>query len=346
MYHDIATIIYKRGDTSVDGYQMPQWALVIFILNIIFLLPLYLIISYTFQFVYPTLAIVEDPSPPFYESVSLNEDGQSIAEVASGGPAVTASLRSTHRAVYAIAGWRSLFRGFQVFFFLRIATAVIITILGALRVPALIAAAIVPLALVQPYAVWTHIVISNPSSRDFWQRLPPFKRAFKATAMPLVLNSIAKKLLNTVPFVVASLLRTNMWSWNEPKILPQHDIHDAWKIAVVLLVSFAIQVVLVIPTQVVLTRVQASFLPEEYDTIVPFDRSLGAKVEPAIVDGKGYVNMLDVLKRFSRASWIRLSKLYLKIFAIVIALSFLPAVILILEYFILASNSRKVDGEL
>ncbi|KAI1746675.1 ubiquitin carrier protein [Xylaria castorea] len=350
MYHDIATTLYKRGEASMDGYVMPGWAWAIFATNAIVFVPLFLIVSYTFQHIYPILAIVEDPSPPAYDPVSLNEDGQSIAEdgfspadaaAVSETPAVTSSLRSTHRAVYAIAGWRSLFRGYGAYLFLSVVMGILTSILVAIGVPSLIAVPLISLSVAQPYAAWTHIVISAPSPKFFWQRLPPFKRALQATAVPILLYVFATELATYLPAGLAVLLNMSMWNPREPNTLPQYNKDDAWKGILVLLAGLAVQVFFVIPTQVVLTRVQASFLPEDNDTIVPFDRSFGGKVVPAIVGGKGYINMIDAWKSFSRASWIRLVKLYVKIFFIVVALSVAWVAVLIPEYILIANNSRK-----
>ncbi|KAI0478278.1 hypothetical protein F4859DRAFT_513861 [Xylaria cf. heliscus] len=352
MYRDIATTLYKRGEASMDGYQMPSWAWGVFAANALIFVPLFLVVSYTFQHIYPTLAIVEDPSPPAYDPVSLNEDGQSIAEdglptsdtgAVSEAPVVTSSLRSTHRALYAVGGWRSMFRGYAAYLFLSFVMGVIASFLVGLGLPALIAAPLVGLAVAQPYAAWTHIVISAPNSKHFWKRFPPFKRAFQATAVPIILNVMAAELATYLPSGLASLLNMTMWNPKEPNTLPQYNKDDAWKGILVLLASLAVQIFLVIPTQVVLTRVQASFLPEEDDTIVPFDRSFGGKVVPAIVGGKGYINMIDAWKSFSRASWIRLIKLYVKIFFIVVALTFAWIAVLIPEYILIANNSRKVN---
>ncbi|RWA05824.1 hypothetical protein EKO27_g9285 [Xylaria grammica] len=352
MYRDIATTLYKRGEASMGGYQMPGWAWAVFAVNFVIFVPLFLIATYTFQHIYPTLAIVEDPSPPAYDPVSLNEDGQSIAEdgfptsdaaAVSETPAVTSSLRSTHRAVYAVAGWRSLFRGYAAYLFLNVVMAVFASIFLSVGIPSLIAAPLVAVAASQPYAAWTHIIISTPSTKYFWQRLPPFKRTFRATAVPILLYILATELSTFLPRGLALLLKMNIWDPKEPNTLPQYNKDDAWKGLLVLLTALTVQVFLVVPTQVVLTRVQASFLPEEDDTIVPFDRSFGGKVEPAIVGGKGYVNMGDAWKSFSRASWVRLIKLYVKIFLITVAISFAWIAVLIPEYILIANNSRKVD---
>ncbi|KAI0100969.1 ubiquitin carrier protein [Nemania sp. FL0031] len=347
MYRDIATTLYKRGEASMDGYQVPGWAWAVFGISALIFVPAFLVVGYTLQYIYPTLAIVEDPSPPAYDQISLGEDGRAMSKDtppnanAAKTPAITSSLRSTHRAVYAISGWPSLFRGYAAYLFFSTVMGLFAGVFGAVGVPALIAAPLAALAVAQPYAAWTHIIISAPSSKFFWQRLPPFKRAFKATALPLLLFIFATELSALLPAGLAVLLNFNAWGNKRPNNLPQYHKDDAWKGVVVLLATLAAQVFLVIPAQVVLTRVQASFLPEEDDTIVPFDRSFGGKVVPAIVGGKGYIGMVDAWKSFSRASWIRLVKLYVKIFLVTIALCFAWVLVLIPEFVVIANNSRK-----
>ena len=64
-------------------------------------------------------------------------------------------------------------------------------------------------------------------------------------------------------------------------------------------------------------------LPDEDESIVPFDRSFGGKVEPEDVGGSGCVGMLDAWKTFDWAARIRLIKLYAKVFALQITTMFL-----------------------
>ncbi|KAI1152736.1 ubiquitin carrier protein [Nemania diffusa] len=351
MYRDIATSLYRRGEASMDGYEMPGWAWGVFAASLLVFIPMLLVVGYTFQHIYPALAIIEDPSPPAYDHISLGEDGRAMpkdtrpaapeAESLVAPRAITSSLRSTHRAIYAISGWRSLFRGYVAYTFFSSVMGAVASVIRAFGVPTLIAMPLAALAVAQPYAAWTHIIISAPSSKYFWQRLPPFKRAIHATAAPILLYVLAAELSGFLPGALAVLLKMNMWNHKQPNTLPQYNKDDAWKGVVVILSALAVQVFLVIPAQVVLTRVQASFLPEEDDTIVPFDRSFGGKVVPAIVGGKGYINMADAWKSFSRASWIRLVKLYVKIFVITVAICFAWVAVLIPEFIIVANHSRK-----
>ncbi|KAI1134362.1 hypothetical protein F5Y05DRAFT_398438 [Hypoxylon sp. FL0543] len=354
MYRDIAHAVYKRGESSIGNYEMPAWGWGILFLDFLLFLPLMLIVNYSLRHVFPALAIVEDPSPPAYEPVSLNEDTQSLAEENSpladeaarnGSQArlITSSIRSTYRTLKAISGLRSLFRGFACYLALGVATSFIYGVLISAFVPALIAGPLSALALVQLYTAWTHIVISVPSSKTFWQRLPPFKKAFQATALPVVMYFFAVEVSSFVPKSLAWALSMNLPDPKAPNTIPAADKNDVWKGIIVLLVSLVLHVFLVIPTHVILTRVQASLLPEDEDTIVPFDRSFQGKVEPAIVGGKGFVTVKDAWQSFSRASWVRLVKLYAKIFACSMALAFAWMVVLVPELLLIMRHSKKIE---
>lgn len=311
-------------------------------------------VNYSLQHVFPTLAIVEDPSPPAYEPVSLNEDTQSLAEengplvdeAARGGSQarlITSSLRSTYRTLTAISGWRSMFRGLACYIALSFSTLFVYSILVSAWVPALIAAPLSAITLVQLYTGWTHIVISAPSSKTFWQRLPPFKKAFQATALPVVMYFFAAELASFVPKLLAGAMSMNLPNPKTPGVVPETDKNDIWKAVLVLLLSLSLHIFLVIPTQVILTRVQASLLPEDDDTIVPFDRSFQGKVEPAIVGGKGFVTVKDAWQSFSRASWVRLVKLYVKIFAAGLVLGLVWVAVVVPEMILVLSHSKKVE---
>ncbi|KAI1416792.1 hypothetical protein F5Y13DRAFT_100634 [Hypoxylon sp. FL1857] len=358
MYRDIAHAVYKRGEASMGNYEMPAWGWGILFLDLLLFLPLILIVNYSLGHIFPTLAIVEDPSPPAYEPVSLNEDTQSIAEenapladesgrnscgCGTQSHLITASIRSTYRTLKAISGWRSLFRGLACYLALGVATSVVYGILVSAFVPSLIAGPLSALALVQLYTAWTHIVISVPSSKTFWQRLPPFKKAFQATALPIVMYFFAVELSSFVPKMLAFAMGMNIPNPKTPNTIPVGDKNDIWKGFIVLLISLVLHVFLVIPTQVILARVQASLLPEDEDTVVPFDRSFQGKVEPAIVGGKGFVTIKDAWKSFSRASWVRLVKLYVKIFLCGMALAFAWVVVLVPEMVLIISHSKKIE---
>ncbi|KAK8119471.1 uncharacterized protein PG998_004097 [Apiospora kogelbergensis] len=119
---------------------------------------------------------------------------------------------------------------------------------------------------------------------------------------------------------------------------------DVWKGIVVMVVMLLLTVFLTIPAHVVLTRVQASLLPEHDETIIPFDRSFQGTLEPAIVGGHGFVSMKDAWNTFSRASWERLVKLYLKIFGVGIALNLAFSLIVLPQAIFMIKASQPTQN--
>jgi hypothetical protein len=354
MYRDIAHAVYKRGEAHFEGYQLPSWSIWLVLLDFVIFLPLMLLVNYTFHSVLPTLAMIEDPSPPAYEPVSLNDDTQSLPEElavpklanerAHGADtrAVTSSFRSTLKTLKSVSGWTSLYRGLGCYLTMYIATAFIGFSLCTF-LPSVIALPIAGVLALQLYTTWIHVVISAPSPKSFWRRMPPLKQTFKATALPIALVFLAVEITHVVPRGLSRLLGMTMWDPSQPDRAPAYEASDVWKGLIVLVTGLGLQVFVAIPAQVVLTRVQASLLPEEDETIVPFDRSFQGKLEPAIVGGTGYVTIRDAWATFSRASWVRLVKLYVKIFGATIAVGLFCAAILVPETLLVARYTKGIE---
>ncbi|KAM0279076.1 hypothetical protein ACHAQH_004762 [Verticillium albo-atrum] len=354
--------LYKRGldNPSTPQYELPSWSWIVILADLIVFLPLLVIVSYTFQQVFPVLAMVEDENPPAYDPVSLNDDETaSFAEdttshnglnkppgaPAGRAPTVTSSFRATARLIRSTGGFGAFFRGFACLFSYSMATSIFFVIFSAVlpAVLASVAVLLASLALVQLNAAWVHIVMTPRSSAHFWSRLPAFRRTFDATARPVALFWFATQVANLTPPLLAWALDLPLPDMDikpgEPATVPAYDASAAWKSVIVVLISLAVAVLLVIPAHVVLVRVQASLLPEEDDTIIPFDRSFGGAVVPAVVGGKGYVGTAEAWDTFSISAWRRLVKLYVKIFFVGIAATLLMAAVIVPEMFLIISKS-------
>lgn len=314
--------------------------------------------SYTFQQVFPTLAMLEDESPPAYGPISLDDDPASLPDDAPGthktksprvtrgaASTVTSSLRATCRLFYANGGIRSFFRGFACLFAHSIATSFLFGIFS-LFLPSVLASVSVllaSLALVQLSTAWVHIIITPRSELHFWSRLPSFRRAFKATAHPTALYWLALQVSNFTPLFLAWALGLPLPAIGakpgEPTTVPEYDTAVACKSLVITILSIAVSVFLVIPAHVVLVRVQASLLPEGEDTIIPFDGSFGGAVVPAVVGGTGYASMKNAWKTFSASAWRRLIGLYFKLFGVNVLVMFAMAAILAPQVFLIMSHS-------
>lgn len=366
MYRDVAHTLWQRAVEVVaveDGQEPPQvelpsWTWLVVVLNLLIFLPVIIVLDYSFKQVYPTLAILEDENPPAYEPVPLDDEAPGVPKPVGSGPepagdapasnlAITSSIRRIHRVLKANGGFRGYARGIACFLawhlMASIPTAIFTVSLGS--VGSLVGSIVAYLALVQFGTAWVHIVISRPSQLHFWSRLPPFRRTLDATWRPILLNTGAAWLCRWVPAFLAQILNLSapQWKVGEPTEIPENH-GAAWKTLIIVLAYVVIAIFVAVPAQVVLVRVQASLLPEEDETIIPFDRSFQGTVEPAVVGGKGYVSVRDAWATFSTAAWRRLLILYVKTWAISTGVLVLLSVAIFVPQFIIIGSKSKVSG--
>lgn len=321
----LAGMLSKRAVEADDGDKnLPKLYLVL-LLNLVVFLPVFIYVNYTVGNIFPTLAIVEDTNPPAYEPLSVNEETSADPSAVQDGSSkpISSSLRSLNRLLLSVAGWRACFRGIWINIVYGFAISLATGFFTAIPfVPGFVGVIVANLVLVQLSTAWVHIVISPPNPAPFWRRLPPFNKTFRATALPVTIYAIAYIVSLEVPEVIAGAL--DFASFHRPYSggIPdptRYDRHSIWKGLIVLLVSFALWALVYMPALVILVRVQASLLPPDEDTIIPFDRTYDGTIEPAVVSGKGYVTTKDAIRTFPRSSWIRIYILQAKIFGIVVA---------------------------
>jgi len=184
------------------------------------------------------------------------------------------------------------------------------------------------------HAAWTHKLISMPASmpaethgsfrippRSEWKVLAP--AATVAAAMPYVSLYIIKGF--------ASILGL---SRNQPKVT--NAAQAIWLIASIMLlfvIALACTLFVCLPAMVTQIRVEASILPEELDTIVPFDRTFGGKVVSKMLGGTGSIGFLDAWKSFNWEARIRLIKVFLKAWFIMYGIVIAFLTVMILEVF-------------
>ncbi len=204
------------------------------------------------------------------------------------------------------------------------------------------------MTLVQFSAAWVHIVMTYPTDVSHFRRLPSFKRAFDATWQAVALNWLAAELLFWVPQLLSKALNLSM---PDIKLGEETDISevspdDIWKLVVISVAFVVVYVFLFIPTMVILVRVQASLLPVDDEPIVPFDRSFQGRIEPQVVDGRGYATISDAWATFSKAGWRRLIILFIKIGIFSVAAYVITCAVLVVEVLLVVEKGIKDDGEL
>ncbi|KAL8758514.1 MAG: hypothetical protein Q9199_001426 [Rusavskia elegans] len=235
---------------------------------------------------------------------------------------ITSKIRTTIRHLVAEAGPWARFRGLQValayHFIHHILLQALTVLFGGGMISQSLAAVVTAVVLCRVQMLWTHVVISTPSEKKWYRRFPTID-AGKKVILPTAVWALAEQATIYVPitlFVVFDLegYFRNPAAFNELSPMQQKSVMLAS--FAVMMSGIATAVLIVFPASVTLKRVQASLLPEENDSIVPFDRTFGGKVQPQVAGGTGVVSMLDAWKTFDWAARFRLVKLYAKIFAI------------------------------
>lgn len=292
---------------------------------------------------------------PRATSGGLGSPSAAAAAADDEGVVVTSSVRATLRHLYRLGGWRALFRGLFCAWVVSVATAMVGAIVSTVPfVPFLVGTLVANLALVQLHTAWVHIVVSTrPVSLAFWRRMPAFRRTFDATKYVVLVQWLATTLTQYLPFGVAWLVGVPQAALNLYNPNPTDDDDSdpngggpqeqqpiaIWKHFIILATVIVCILCIQVPAVVAIVRVQASILPPEEDTVVPFDRSFGGTVEPAVINGSASVSIPNALRTFSRDSWVRLYKLMAKVIALTIALFILIGAV-ILPQVVLISRSR------
>ncbi|KAM0294699.1 hypothetical protein ACHAO9_001136 [Fusarium lateritium] len=350
--------------------QLPDWSALVFIANFFIFLPAFLLINYTFEKVFPVLAIVEDEKPPVYEPLPVeplaNDDMPKPAAtrpaiIAGHGRPVTSSFRATWSLLRSTGGFRALFRGLPCFIVQGLVTGLVNGIIYTMVPYSFVLANLISaLICVQLNTAWVHIVITPASRQSFWSRLPPFKSTFSATWRPTLIFWAASQIVSLGSVGIMFLLGREqdkdvpevqglgsvagimfLLGREQDKDVP--EVQGLGSVAGILLVAIILQVAVQIPAYVVLVRVQASLLPADADTIIPFDRSFNGRIEPVVVGGLGYATVRDAWSSFSKSAWRRIVMLSVKIVAISFAVMFVMACVIIPQFILLASLGSSND---
>jgi len=331
-----------------EGKQMSVLGGTIIVCTIVAFAFLLFIVNYSVGVVMNNLTMIETP----VEGISIEAPTQDADNTPKKGDTlivdevpsirhlqpkpITNSVRTTMRHLKATAGRWARFRGLKFAIIYGIAHNLVMSILAfALAVPygasahhfkvqitllafifQVIAGVIATMITVPLHMAWTHSTIAMPSAKGIRSRLPT-KKQWKLLWTPAAVFAVTQRL--QALFMEGSKLLIGELAPNASG--KQAGIYGV-KVVGVLFFALAIALFITLPAEVTLTRMEASMLPDEEDTVVPFDRSFGGKVVPAIVGGTGAVGFWDAWKSFNWEARRRLIKLNVKLWAINMALVF------------------------
>ncbi|KAL3421124.1 ubiquitin conjugating [Phlyctema vagabunda] len=321
-----ATTAYRMDES---GYEVPKGSAVLMGTTVLVFLVMISLAEYTFARLIPTLMMVESPQAVLFEPLSSEDPdktskGQAELDLFLVKPQpITTTFRSTLKHLRARAGRASRFRGFASFLVYTFATQHLAFFLSASALPGCVPPVVAAVVCAQLSMLWTHVVITEPSTKRWYQRIPSFQ-SWKKVAGPTAILAIAEQLSYILPaYLFVSYGLDDM----TPQTATELSKTACHMVVIqgfsVVLLSAALSFLIVVPANVSLTRVQASLLAETEDTIVPFDRTFGGKVTSESMGTAGLVGMLEAWKTFDWNSRARLLKAYAKAFSIQVALTML-----------------------
>ncbi|KAJ5549616.1 hypothetical protein N7513_006850 [Penicillium frequentans] len=303
-------------------------------------------IEYTYGGVVATLAAVEDSNPDIY--VRIDNDNDDLTkpydpndpEPAAVPPPkpITSKLRTTVKHLRARAGFWSRFRGLSMFMTWTMARGFL--------------SAIIPVpssSFIGQFFVQSLVGVLLSGLQMTWssQNHPPSAStsAFPATVpgSRLPPAALLEDALTAAAFFLPMAVAQFAGAFN---ITPGKDntLADMCRWLAVTTVPAILAFLVTVPARVIFVRVAASMLPEDQETIVPFDRSFGGKVQPAIVGGSGKIGLLDAWKTFDWASRVRFVKVILKTFAMEMAVGALAALVLGGQLFYMMPKGTQGNG--
>lgn len=295
-----------------------------------------------------TLCMVETPAAALTVTPSTHEEGDKVEKegLLETGPAITlvhqkpitSSIRGTIKHLRENAGKFARFRGLRIYFLYAFVVGLVVGPVKAIlpNIPGqmMLVSGITAAALSPLHAAWTHKVISMPSEKTFWQRIPS-KSSYKTLALPAAIDGAMPYLSIYLTSLVAIMLNLhNLDQEQLDKYTGGQLACLALRILGVVVFSVVCTLFLCLPATVTLIRIEASILPESEDVIVPFDRTFGGKVVSPMHGGSGKVGFLDAWRSFTWEARRRLIKLFIKTFALVFGLAMLIMHVLLAEAFI------------
>ncbi|KAF2642744.1 hypothetical protein P280DRAFT_468059 [Massarina eburnea CBS 473.64] len=338
--------LLKRAAEDGPKVELPTWGAILLAVTFIGTGIFLTLVEYTLKDLIATLAMIETPSAAITVSTpdepASKDEKEGLLETAPTitlvhQKPITSSIRATMRHLKSQAGRMARLRGFRIHALYAFAFSSVLNMLNAavpMRFPLrmVIISALGGAVCAPIHAAWTNKVVSTPSATTFWQRIPS-RSSWKVLALPAAVNAAMPYFALFVAHASACLLGL-------------HKVKDVsgytstqWtflilRVVAVIAISITCSLFLCLPAIVTLVRTEASILPEDQDTIVPFDRSFDGKVVPKILGGTGAIKFLDAWRSFNWEARRRLLKHYVKSFLVVFGMIFVVAHILAFELFV------------
>lgn len=322
-------------------------------------------VQYTLRHVVSTLCIIETPATAVTITVADADDDEARVDLSDkeaeaqaflGGALpkmtvvntkpITSKIRSTIKHITSQAGWTARFRGmvFGLVYVMTVgATSSVLNLVVphiVLPVRLILNSILVAIITAPVHMIWTHATIAMPG-KSFGLRYQAIKGSYKQLWLPAMVYEAVQLLVFFQAGCSGQLVQRDLARVSNTELANSARTLAGFRIAGVIGALVTVALFVVLPAKVQLVRVEASMLPEDDDTIVPFDRTFDGKVVPKILGGSGAVGFMEAWRSFNKEARLRLIKLYVKIFMISTAIFFVAVHVMAFEFWALAGDAAK-----
>ncbi|KJX92213.1 hypothetical protein TI39_contig5889g00001 [Zymoseptoria brevis] len=358
-----ATLYDTKADADVD-WEVRSYEMIPIIITAFITLLVVAAIRYSIGHVIAALTMIESPShiaiisdkPPAYadspdaplekEPLMPSEAEADVEVMLVNSKPITSKISTTMAHLYKIDGFRGKFRGARVSVMYHLLHSVVSNFLIVVFDAGLVGNSLiyifVSLGLARVHMAWTHAMIATDSPVSFWRSMPARKQC-KAILLPTLVVALAEQATIIFPIIVAFAVGLpDMQSDHVVKAAQDGEGCQMGLIALRLLAVPAtlifVAVAILLPANVTLTRIEAALLPEDRNTIVPFDREALVGDLDLTACGSSKALFVEAWRSFDSAARWRLIKLYVKMVAIELSVVFVAAHVMVAEMYIIGGE--------
>ncbi|KAF1349692.1 hypothetical protein BDV97DRAFT_314259 [Delphinella strobiligena] len=323
-------------------------------------LALFVSVRYTLGEVASTLAMIEQPQTTVVgRSTRVVDDNEPDAPlekeekeylideeiiVIKQDP-ITGSIKKTMRHLQNIGGFTARWRGLSAAVSYHFIHTFTVNLISSFFPPSVLVQAITyvvtSVLLSKIHATWTMVMISKPSDKVWFRRIPGDMQIWKALVLPSAVFATAKMATIGLPMLAFYVFAAG----------PEADIQrQLIGVIVAAATMLGLSVLVLLPASVTLARIEVSFLPENEDTIVSFDRTLnGAKIASITLDGEAPVSskslFVEAWRSFDMSSRLRLIKFYVKMAAVQAMIVIVGLHVIMLETWFLGLDRLSIVAQ-
>ncbi|KAJ5320066.1 hypothetical protein N7508_000349 [Penicillium antarcticum] len=179
------------------------------------------------------------------------------------------------------------------------------------------------LLLTNLHTAWIHAIISKPTNKTLWQRIPGWREwvgILPTASLDIILPSLAHYLTKSWMLFLRGICSAALNAWFDEKISSELETTG---ILIFFFAPYVSEIFVSTVMRTIYIRVAASMLPDNDEPIVPFDRSFGGR---ARTSERYCLGIFDAVRTMPFLNWYRYAKIiwevlwYEEIWAVVLGI--------------------------